>query len=218
MAAKTNKSGFNLRTHYTIFMEIGLILALLIFIVAMRSDLPSTEKSVNFSNEDEVVTIKHIPQTEQHTEPAAPVDPFVPARLPNDDPVIVDPNITPLDSDPVMNNETIALPPKNNDKNEDIYMVVEHEPKLIGGLKELQQKVEYPAKCRRANIEGRVTLQFIVNKKGDVENINVLQGIGGECDKAAIEAIKKYAKFKPGLQRGAPVNVRFSLPIFFKLK
>lgn len=102
------------------------------------------------------------------------------------------------------------------DPNIDFFVAVENPPKLIGGIGELQKKVEYPERCRRAGIEGRVMVQFIVNKKGEVEDPNIIRGLGGGCDEAAVAAVKQ-AKFKPGLQRGQAVRVQMSLPILFRL-
>jgi len=98
-----------------------------------------------------------------------------------------------------------------------IFVAVQNNPKLKGGLAALQKKVRYPASCKNDGISGRVTLQFVVNKKGVPAHVHVIRGIGGGCDKAAIKAVKKYARFKPGRERGRAVNVRYSLPIFFKL-
>lgn len=84
-------------------------------------------------------------------------------------------------------------------------------------LAALQRKVKYPEMARRAGIEGRVTVQFIVNERGEVENPRVIRGIGGGCDEAALEAVKQ-AKFSPGMQRGRPVRVQYSLPIVFRLQ
>lgn len=102
------------------------------------------------------------------------------------------------------------------DDNGDPFVVVEEMPKLIGGLASVQSKVEYPELAKRAGIEGKVVLQFIVNENGDVENPKVVKGIGGGCDEAAVAAVSK-AKFEPGIQRGKPVRVQFSLPIVFRL-
>ena len=70
--------------------------------------------------------------------------------------------------------------------------------------------------ARKAGLEGRVYLQFIIDERGKVHNPIVVRGIGGGCDEAAIDAIKKVS-FSPGLQRGKPVKVKYSLPIMFKL-
>lgn len=98
----------------------------------------------------------------------------------------------------------------------DFFVVVETMPILQGGFEELQKNVEYPEDARRAGIEGRVIVQFIVDENGQVENPRVIRGIGGGCDEAALEAVAQ-AKFAPGMQRGQPVRVQYSLPIVFRL-
>jgi TonB family protein len=98
----------------------------------------------------------------------------------------------------------------------EIFMVVESEPQLIGGLEGLQRNVRYPDIARRAGIEGRVFVQFVVNERGEVENPVVTRAIGGGCDEAAVEAVKK-ARFIPGQQKGRAVKVQYSLPVTFKL-
>ena len=106
-------------------------------------------------------------------------------------------------------------PPKSEETQDDFFVVVEQMPQLIGGLASLQKKVKYPEMARRAAIEGRVTIQFIVNEKGRVENPKVIRGIGGGCDEEALKAVMT-ARFKPGMQRGRPVRVQYSLPIVFR--
>lgn len=98
----------------------------------------------------------------------------------------------------------------------EIFLVTEEDPILIDGLEGIQRTVKYPELARKAGIEGRVFVQFVVNEKGEVENPIVTRGIGGGCDEAALEAVK-LAKFIPGKQRGRPVRVQYSLPVTFKL-
>jgi TonB family protein len=98
-----------------------------------------------------------------------------------------------------------------------IFVAVAKMPRLKGGYAEFQKKVTYPKSCYDAGIEGRVSVQFVVNKKGMPTNVHVVNGIGGGCDQAAMDAVKKYARFTPGKQRGKPVNVKMSLPIVYKL-
>ena len=81
----------------------------------------------------------------------------------------------------------------------------------------LQAQVTYPEMALRTGIEGRVTIQFIVNERGQVENPRVIRGIGGGCDEEALKAVSQ-ARFTPGLQRGRPVKVQYSLPIVFRLQ
>ncbi|MDX1642615.1 MAG: TonB family protein, partial [Balneolaceae bacterium] len=70
--------------------------------------------------------------------------------------------------------------------------------------------------ARQKSIEGRVYVQFIVNEQGDVEDAKVIRGIGGGADEEALRVVRQ-AKFEPGMQRGRPVRVQYSLPIFFRL-
>ncbi|RNC84764.1 MAG: TonB family protein [Balneola sp.] len=98
----------------------------------------------------------------------------------------------------------------------DVFIVVEEMPQLIGGLSSLQSKVIYPTMAKRAGIEGRVTVQFIVNEQGEVESPEIIRGIGGGADEEALRVVKE-AKFSPGIQRGQPVKVKYTLPIVFRL-
>lgn len=102
------------------------------------------------------------------------------------------------------------------DGEEDYFVVVEQMPELIGGLQAIQSKVRYPQLARRAGIEGRVTVKFIVNEQGEVEDPEVIRGIGGGLDEEALRVISE-AKFKPGYQRGRPVRVQYSIPVVFRL-
>lgn len=100
---------------------------------------------------------------------------------------------------------------------EDFFVVVEDMPELIGGLASIQREIRYPEMARRAGIEGRVFIQFIVNEQGDVENPQIIRGIGGGADEEALRVVRQ-AKFTPGMQRGRPVRVQYSLPISFRLQ
>lgn len=99
---------------------------------------------------------------------------------------------------------------------EDYFVAVEDMPELKGDLVSLQKKINYPETARKAGIEGKVIVQFIVNEQGEVEKPQVIRGIGGGCDKEALRVVKE-AEFIPGKQRGKPVRVQFSLPITYRL-
>jgi len=107
-------------------------------------------------------------------------------------------------------------PPDDEDEEEEVFVVVEQMPELIGGQAALQKNVSYPEMARRAGIEGRVTVQFIVNEQGQVENARVVRGIGGGCNEEALKAVQQ-AEFTPGMQRGRPVRVQYSLSVNFRL-
>lgn len=209
----------DLKKYYTVFLEIGLIVTLVASIAAVKIDFRSEKKNVDLTEEQEVVEMEEVVQTKQIEKPPPPPRPPVPVEVPNDE-VIEDQAIdinaeldldAPLDMPPP--------PPEEDagDEEEDFFVVVENMPELIGGLAGLQQKVRYPEMARKAGIEGRVIIQFIVNEDGNVEDPRVVRGIGGGCDEEALRAVKQ-ARFKPGRQRGNPVRVQYSLPIVFKLQ
>ena len=97
------------------------------------------------------------------------------------------------------------------------FVVVEQMPKLIGGLQSIQRQIRYPEIAKRAGIEGRVIVQFVVDEYGTVERTEVVRGIGGGCDEEAIRVVRQ-ARFKPGKQRGERVKVKMSIPVTFKLR
>ena len=96
------------------------------------------------------------------------------------------------------------------------FVAVEQMPSPIGGLQGIQEKIVYPEIAKRAGVQGRVFIKAYINEKGDVDKAEVIKGIGAGCDKAAIKAVKE-TKFVPGRQRGKPVKVQVSIPIYFKL-
>ncbi len=89
-------------------------------------------------------------------------------------------------------------------------------PEPIGGIGAIIKTITYPEMARRNNIEGKVYVIAHVNENGVAEEVKIIRGIGGGCDEAAIEAVKK-AKFQPGKNKGQNVKVKLALAITFKL-
>lgn len=106
--------------------------------------------------------------------------------------------------------------PKMSKQDPGVFIVADKMPKLKGGISALQQKVDYPEKARKAGVEGRVIVQFIVDRKGNVVAPKVLRGIGAGCDQEALEVVRQ-AQFEPGMQQGQSVPVKISLPVRFSL-
>lgn len=106
-------------------------------------------------------------------------------------------------------------------KEEDIFVGVEQSPEFPGGEKAMYKflgdKIQYPAAASRANVSGRVTLQFVVEKDGSIGAIKVLKSVGFGCDEEAIRVVKAMPKWNAGKQNGRPVRVYFTLPIMFTL-
>jgi len=114
----------------------------------------------------------------------------------------------------------------NNSSSSDLLIVndfanVEVLPEFHGGMKGwveyLQSALKYPDEAKKHKITGRVILSFIVLKNGSITDIKVLRGIGAGADEEAVRVVKESPKWKPGLIRGEPVNVAYTMPIFFQL-
>lgn len=211
------KPDADLRNYYTVFLELGLLVTLIIFIIAVRIDITSLAPEEYVIDEQEVVEMEEIIQTRQIETPPPPPRPPVPVEVPNDE-IIEDVDID-ISADWDMGGNLDMPPPpqEEEEEEEDFFVVVEDMPELIGGLQELQRQINYPEMARRAGIEGRVYIQFIVNEQGQVEDPQVIRGIGGGADEEALRVVSQ-AEFRPGMQRGRPVRVQYSLPIFFRLQ
>ncbi|MCF8452531.1 MAG: TonB family protein [Pedobacter sp.] len=94
-------------------------------------------------------------------------------------------------------------------------------PEFPGGMKGwgeyLQSALKYPEEAKKNKITGRVILSFTVLKNGSITDIKVLRGIGAGADEEAIRVVKESPKWKPGILKGEPVNVAYTMPIFFQL-
>ncbi|MEX1011723.1 MAG: energy transducer TonB [Balneolaceae bacterium] len=212
------KPGANLKHYYSILLQTGLVITLIAFIVAVNLDLTGDGPDEYDLDEQDVLEIEEIIQTEHIETPPPPPRPPTPQEVPDDE-LIEDSDIQ-LDADLSLDGPMEVPPPpddSDDEEEEDFFITVEDPPELIGGLEELQRSINYPEQAQRAGIEGRVIVQFIVNEEGEVEDPQILRGIGGGADEEAIRAVSE-AQFVPGRQRGRPVRVQFSIPINFQLE
>lgn len=211
---KTPKA--DLKKFYTVFLETGIIMALLVMIILVKINIEAKPPEVIEVNRQEIIQMEEVVQTKQVEVPPPPPRPPVPVEVPNDE--VIEEEVIDFDAELDMDAPMdLPPPPEEKEEEEDFFVVVEEMPELIGGMAALQASVKYPEMARRAGIEGRVTVQFVVNEKGEVENPRVIRGIDGGCDEAALEAVRN-AKFKPGRQRGRPVRVQYALSINFRLE
>jgi protein TonB len=107
------------------------------------------------------------------------------------------------------------------EEEEPIFIIVESMPVFPGGeearLKYLSENVKYPVMAKEAGIQGKVFLEFVVEKDGSVTDAKVIRGIGGGCDEEALRVVENMPRWIPGKQRGVAVRVRFNMPIRFVL-
>ena len=103
-----------------------------------------------------------------------------------------------------------------------VYKSVEQMPQFPGGevalIKYLQSEIKYPMNAAKNNIQGRVVVQFVIDKNGDIGEVKVVRSIDEELDAEAVRVIKSLPKFTPGRQNGEAVSVWYTLPVSFKLQ
>lgn len=102
-----------------------------------------------------------------------------------------------------------------------VYLIVEDQPEPLDGKTAFEEymkdNLKYPEQARKMGIEGKVFVQFIVTKEGQLKDVAAVKGIGAGCDEEAVRLIKSGPAWKPGRQHGQRVAVRMILPINFKL-
>ena len=109
----------------------------------------------------------------------------------------------------------------NSDGKEAQYYNFEIMPQFPGGINDLVQylgkNVKYPKKSQRKGIEGRVLVNFIVEKDGSVSNVRVIESVNDAMDAEAVRVVKKMPKWEPGMEDGEKVRISFNLPIKYRL-
>ena len=102
------------------------------------------------------------------------------------------------------------------------YEVVEQMPEYPGGIaasvEYIQKNMRYPEAAEKNGTQGRVTVQFIIDKEGNVTNPKVLRSVDKDLDAEAIRLVGAMPKWKPGMQKGKAVAVKYTLPVVFKLE
>lgn len=104
---------------------------------------------------------------------------------------------------------------------DEIFTMVDERPAPINGMvalyEEIGSKLKYPEQARRMGIEGKVFVEFVVQKSGKITKVKVLKGIGAGCDEAAKAVMSNIDDWTPGILKGQAVAVKMVLPIIFKL-
>jgi protein TonB len=109
--------------------------------------------------------------------------------------------------------------PKEDTK---VFDVVEQMPEFPGGqvalLKWINDHIKYPAIAEENGIQGRVVATFVVERDGSVTDVQIARSVDPSLDKEAIRVLKQMPKWIPGKQNGAPVRVKYTVPVTFKLQ
>lgn len=110
----------------------------------------------------------------------------------------------------------------NNDDPQEIFYTAEKMPQFPGGEMEmykwLSMYIKYPEEAAKKDIQGRVMVQFVVEKDGSIGPVKVVRGVDPLLDAEAVRVVKTLPKFTPGTMNGEPVRVWYAMPLMFKLQ
>ncbi len=116
----------------------------------------------------------------------------------------------------------VEVPVEPKTEKPEVFIRVEEMPSFPGGdealMSYISQNVHYPEIAKRAGVEGRVTVGFVVTSSGSIADVQVMKTIGAGCDEEAARVVRSMPVWNPGKQNGRAVNVRMYVPIVFKLQ
>jgi protein TonB len=220
----------NLENKKLLFTELGLIVSLAITFGAFEYTSKETKVSTLEDTAEVVLEEEIIPIT-QETPPPPPAAPKIPVLSDQID--IVDDEIE-LDDDMFMNLEDdaslgveimdyVEVEEEVVEEEAIPFQLVEEKPSFQGGdanqfSKWVNQRLVYPEIAKENGVQGRVTLQFTVEKDGSVTKVKVLRGVDPSLDKEAVRVVSQSPKWKPGKQRDRAVPVTYTFPVIFQLR
>ncbi|SMD34999.1 outer membrane transport energization protein TonB (TC 2.C.1.1.1) [Reichenbachiella faecimaris] len=206
------------------FFNIGLAVSLLLVITAFEWRFYDDGGLVDLGQvDDDFEDIMEIPPTEQPPPPPPKIELPKIIEIPDEEEIEEEIEV---DLDVEITEETVIEDivfeeAPEEEVADEIFDIVEDQPGPPGGMAAfytyVAKEMKYPNQARRMGIEGRVFVQFVVDKTGNLTEVRAIKGIGAGCDEEAVRVLKNAPKWSPGKQRGRPVKVRMILPITFKL-
>lgn len=223
MEAKKNpKADLDKRTG--LFFNIGLAVSLLLVITAFEWRFYDEGALVDLGQvDDNFEDLMEIPPTEQPPPPPPVIQQPEIIEVPDEEEIEeeIEVNLDVEITETTVIEDVVFEDAPEEEVAEEIFTIVEDQPEPQGGMGAFYQYVSknlnYPNQARRMGIEGKVFVQFVVDKDGSITEVQAIKGIGAGCDEEAVKVIQNAPKWKPGKQRGRPVKVRMILPITFKL-
>lgn len=223
MELKKNPN-LELSKYSILFFNIGLALAIGFVLIVFEWETVETTSTVNLSNNVEIFEdIIDVPLTNQATPPPLKIQQPKIIEVPDEEEIVE--NVE-FDLDIDITEEIIVeeLAIENGPEEEiadEVFSIVEKMPAFPGGTAEwhnyISSNLKYPRRAQKAKVEGKVIMRFVVGVDGDVSQVEVLKGIGFDCDEEAIRVLQSSPNWIPGQQRGRNVKVRVMMPLTFDL-
>ncbi len=212
---------------------LGLVVALSVLFSAFQwrsfAEVKEHTLALNQADLEDTMIVEDLKQEEPEPEPVQQPEQQIEAALP-DDFRVVDNETKVAEISFVSAEEDRPLPPPApaapapvEEETEEIFEIVEEAPEFPdGGMeglnKYLSKSIKYPDIAADAGIQGRVIVQFVVERDGSPSDVKVVRGVDPALDKEAERVVKAMPKWKPGKQRGKAVRTKFTLPVQFRLQ
>lgn len=225
---KTPKA--DLENKKSTWLLVGYVIVLAFMFIAFEWTKRDIKIDTSQSITDLVFEEEIIPITEQPEQAAPPPPPAAPP---------IAETLTIVEDDADVEETTIATSEETNQaveikyvpvaveeeepEEQTIFEVVEQMPEFPNGgmaglMQYLSKNIKYPTIAQENGTQGRVTVQFVVNRDGSIVDAKVLRGVDPYLDKEAIRVISSMPKWKPGMQRGKAVRVKYTVPVMFRLQ
>lgn len=220
----------DLQNKKVLFMEIGCIVALAL--VYFGFEYTSEEVRTAVLDDNNVITeIEDLIPITFETPPPPPAAPKIPVLSDQidivDDEIEIDDNMfLKLEDDPgsgVEIKDYIEVIDEEVEEEEIPFMLVEEKPTFQKGdanqfSKWVNQRLVYPEIAKENGVQGRITLQFTIDKDGSLTKVKVVRGVDPSLDKEAVRVVSMSPKWEPGRQRDRAVPVTYTFPVIFKLR
>lgn len=234
MKSRKNESA-DLEKLKNLFLAGGLVLTLLIVLGALQ--YRSYDRSLmDLGQLDLAIDDEDVPITQRELQPPPPPPPAPPEQLQvvEDDLEIEEFEMDATDTDESEFVEFIEDVPQETDEvfnfavveNKPVFPGCENEPNEEAKFQCFQRKMmefiskefKFPEMARTMGIQGRVFVNFVIEKNGSISNVEVVRGVDKLIDEEAVRVVKKLPKFEPAKQRGRPVRMQYTVPINARLQ
>lgn len=220
---KTEKADLTKKTG--LFFSIGLVLTMTIIVMAFEYKTYDETDVKNMGKQMEnMEEILEVPPTDQPPPPPPKIQQPQIIEVPDEEEIKEEIKVefdAEITEDTKVEAITVVDVEEPKENVDEVFLVVEESAAPQGGMQAFYEfvgkKLKYPAQARRMNIEGKVFVEFVVNRDGSIVDVKAIKGIGAGCDEEAVRVIQSAPAWKPGKQRGKPVRQRMVLPITFKL-
>lgn len=219
----------DLENKRNIFVQLGLVISLGITLLAFswttRVEQANTLGTMAAQDvEDEIIPITR----QEEVKPPPPPPPPKVVEMLNivDDDVEIKDDLDIMDTE-ADDNTVIDVAPVIHQEAEveeeaEVFFIVENMPEFPGGelalRKFIANAIKYPVIAQENGIQGKVYVNFVVDKDGSVTQAKIARGVDASLDKEALRVVNTLPKWKPGMQRGKPVKVSYTVPISFVLQ